>query len=230
MKKIEKIDLNYRECYQLIYSWHITYGITKKLYIQENKSSTINQHIETINADGEDFEQQELDVFFLYEDWLDQGNNKQIESASAEAYVDLVKDLPIPNNANPECIEFVFHQVIFGLMEWAYGAKSGDNTLSDYAKRGLELLKLENNLNKPNILSSEISEFTKQSPLYDKFGKEGYQRYEKKRLKPCSICNDKNHLGHLFYIYPRRILKEFICSNCGSKEMKKTERSFWSIP
>jgi hypothetical protein len=94
-----------------------------------------------------DQELKDIDVATCYSrivDWVRNYARKELERRDAlpEAtkVLELVERLPLPDEAKPEDMNFVFGEVLFGQFEWFFGQKDTyEVALNQYAKHAIEL-------------------------------------------------------------------------------------------
>lgn len=198
-KKMVENTKNYRECYESIYCWHITYGKILNYAALEGtfstlEGSTLEEKMDFLN---------QLDEKPLF------NQNQDIKEPSLKAYLALLTQLPKPENAKPECMVFIFEQVILGLMEWAGVAKDKSGChLSDYAKEGMRLLRVNSD----------------KCHLHSVFGQGNWQKHYPYPTFICNVCGKNKVVGNIYHIKSNRLKQKHVCHACS----KITRNYYWS--
>ncbi len=97
----------------------------------------------------------------------------QREDAYSKAYLDLLKELPHPDMVSEECMDFIFGEVIYMLMEWSYHeVEKFGFKIAAYAHFAIDQ-------KYDGIHDNNFKKSREKCPLYEKFGYPKWrERYE----------------------------------------------------
>tara|TARA_B100001250_G_scaffold180032_1_gene154752 strand:- start:581 stop:1201 length:621 start_codon:yes stop_codon:yes gene_type:complete len=147
-----------------------------------------------------------------------------------KAYINLINELPHPNEAKQSCIALVFRQVRKGIMTWICWEKNlNSKFLFTYAEEGIKSLADSNQWVDKRIVSPDFFDLCEKSPLFTKFGNDSNiaKHYkERKEKKNCNICYKQPTTSHIFSLVNHEIVKSFVCYDCGEIELKKSN-TYW---
>ncbi len=97
----------------------------------------------------------------------------QREDAYSKAYLDLLEELPHPDAVSEECMDLIFGEVIYMLMEWSYHkVDEFEIKMAAYAHFGI-------NQKYNGIHDDRFKESREKCQLYERFGYPNWRhRYE----------------------------------------------------
>jgi hypothetical protein len=88
----------------------------------------------------------------------------QREDAYSRAYGDLIKELPHPDEISEECMDFIFGEVIYMLMEWSY------HEVDEFGIKIAAYAHFAINQKYEGIHDEEFQKNKEMCPLYKRFG------------------------------------------------------------
>lgn len=86
------------------------------------------------------------------------------ENAYSKAYLDLLEKLPHPEDVSDECMDFIFGEVIYMLMEWSY------HETDEYGIKMAAYAHFAINKKYSGIDDERFIKSREKCPLYEEFG------------------------------------------------------------
>ena len=97
----------------------------------------------------------------------------QIGVAYVKAYLDLLKELPRPDEVSEECMDFVFGEIIYMLMEWSY------HEVDEFGIKIGAYAHFAVNQKYGKTSSDDFWKSQERCYLYARFGKNEWEKYYK---------------------------------------------------